>query len=135
MAHGAKDGTLIIQVAVTVAEDNKVPLASEEHPIDGYGKYAGLSGTLQTLKSWTVTAAREGILEEIELSCSHYTVAQFKITVAGVVVMSQNKIPESFTAPFPKQKLAAGSEVLIQVMSDGSATITAYCWIVGKEVS
>lgn len=135
MAHGAKDGTLIIQVAVTVGDDAKVPLASEEHPIDGYGKYSGSDSTLQELKSWTVTALREGILEEIELSVDNYAVAQFKITVAGVVVMTENLIPESFTASFPGQKLAAGSEVLVEIKSDGSTTITAYCWITAKEVS
>lgn len=135
MAHGAKDGTLIIQVAVTVEDDNKIPLASEEHPIDGYGKYEGSSSSLQTLKSWTVTADREGELRDIEIACSHYTVAQFKITVAGVTVMDTNYLPESFTAAFPPLKLAAAAQVLVQVKSDGSATIKAYCWINGKEYS
>lgn len=135
MAHGAKDGTLIMQISVTVGSDAKVPLASEQHPIDGYGKYEGNSSTLQTLKSWTVTADREGELSTIEISCSNYSVAQFKITVAGVTVMDTNYLPESFSAEFPKQKLAAAAEVLVQVKSDGSTTIKAYCWITGKEVS
>ena len=135
MPKDAPDGTLVMQVAVTIGSDNKVPIASEEHPIDGYGKYSGLASTLQTLKSWTVTAEREGELRDIELSCSNYAVAQFKITVAGTVTMDTNYLPESFTAAFPLLKLAAGDIVLVQVKSDGSTTINAYCWINGKEYS
>lgn len=135
MAHGAPDGTLIIQVAVTVGDKGKVPLTSEQYPIDGYGKYTGSAATLQTLKSWTITTDRVGKLHGIELSCDNYAVAQFKITVAGVTVMDTNLLPESFTAEFPPLDIEAEAEVLIQVKSDGSTSIVAYCWIDGKEVS
>ena len=132
--RGAPDGVLMVQVAVTVENVPIVPEPATEYPIDGYGKATRTSATLATLKSWTITADRVGILRTIEIACSNSAVGQFKITVAGKVVFTTNLIPESFSAEFPDIHLSAGQEVLIQYKSDGSTSLTGYCWITGKEV-
>jgi len=134
MARGAPDGVLMIQAVVTV---ENVPIAVEEateYVIDTYGTYSGSSDSYQDLFNRTVPADRKGILGTVELSCSNYSVATWRIVVKGVTIMEDEKLPESFSKEWPNLQLKAGQQVLVQVKSDGATSINAYCDVSYKEV-
>lgn len=134
MALDTPDFVTRVQVAVTVENVPIVPEAATEYPIETFGRLSTSSSSLQTLKTYTVNTDRVLVLRAIELSCDNYAVAQFKITVAGETVMDTNYLPESFSKEFPDIHLSAGQVVLVQVKSDGSTTIVAYCDLNAKEV-
>lgn len=122
------------QIVVTV---ENVPVPEEEATetvIDTFGSYSGSSSTYQDLFNRTIPADRKGILDEIELSCDNYAVAQFKIVVKSVTIVEDQVIPESWTKKFPSLQLKAAQQVLVQVKSDGSTTINAYCDVSYKEI-
>lgn len=125
------------QPQITVEMVGTTPTTPEpetEHAIDSYGSVTTTSSSYQTVKSWTVTAARMGILRAVELACSNYGVASWKLVVAGITVFEDKTFPESFTKGFPDLKLAAAAVVTLSVKSDGTTSITAYCDLDAKEV-
>lgn len=134
MAHGTPDWVRMIQTVVTVENVPIVPEPATEYPIDSYGRLSTSSSSYQTLKEWTVTTDRVGILRSVELSCDNYAVAQFEIVVAGTTVMEDKYLPASFTKEWPDLHLSAGQAVTVSVKSDGATTIVAYCDINAKEV-
>lgn len=126
MAHGAPDGVLMVQVAVTVENEPIVPKTSEEYAIATYGSKSTSSSTYQTVKAITTTTDRIGILRAVEISCDNYAVAQWKLIVKGVTIFEDVYIPESFTKEFPDLVMAEAETATLYVKSDGSTTITAY---------
>lgn len=134
MAHGTPDWVRMVQVVVTVENVPVVAEEATEYVIDTYGSYSGSSSTYEDLFNRTVPSDRKGILDKIELSCDNYAVALFKIVVKGVAIMSDERLPESFTKEFPGLQLKAGQQTLVQVKSDGATTIAAYCDVSYKEI-
>ena len=120
---------------VVVVENEPVPeQPGTEYAIDSFGYYKGSAGTYQELKKWTITTDRIGVLRSVELDTDHYDVAQFRITVKGTTVLEDRKIPTPFSKEWPDIKLSEAQEVLVEVKSDGSTTIKAWCDLNGKEV-
>lgn len=134
MAHGTPDWVRMVQVVVTVENKPIVPEPATEFAIDSYGYQSTSSSSYQTLKEWTITANRVGILRSVELDTDNYAVAQFKLVVAGITVLIDRKIPASFTKEFPDLHIKAGDKVTLSVKSDGATTVAAYCDLNAKEV-
>ena len=134
MAKGAPDYILLMQHVITVENVPVVVEEASEYVIDTYNIYGGNSSSYQDLFNRIVPSACKGILDEIELSCDNYSVAVFKIVVKGVTVVNGEKIPESWTKKYPGLQLKAGQQILVQVKSDGTTTINAYCDVSYKEV-
>lgn len=134
MAKDAPD--YVRQFAATVIVENVplIPSEATEYVIDTFGKYGGSSSTLQDLFNRTVPAGRKGILEEIELSCDNYEVAQWYVVVKGVVILNSETLPESFTKRFPMLELKAAQQVLVQVKSNSLTTINAWADVSYKEI-
>lgn len=123
-----------VQVVVNVENVPIVPEPASEYALDTYGTYSGSSSTLQDLFNRTVPSDRIGVLESIEFSTDNYDVATWYVEVKGVVILNNEKLPESFTKEFPTLHLAATEQVLVQVKSDGATTINAYADVSYKEV-
>lgn len=134
MARGAPDGVLMVQVAVTVENVPIVPVAAENYPVATYTYISTSSSSYQTIKEIEVTTDRVGILRAVEMDTDNYSVAQFKLVVAGVTVFEDKKIPASFTKEFPDLEMSAGQKATLSIKSDGSTTITGYCDYNYKEV-
>lgn len=127
------DGVQVVQVAVTVDNVIVLPQPANERAIAGYGNLSTSSASYQTVTSWTVAAGKGGVLSGIEIACDNYTIATWKLVVAGVTVFIGITIPSRLTKPFPNLLLAAGDVVIISVHSDGVVTINTYADIDGKE--
>lgn len=140
MAHGAPDFVTRVEVAVTVETEPGVfkvivPEAATEYAIDTFDAYSGSTDTWEDLFNQTVPSGRIGILNSIELSCDNYAVCAWKVVVKGVTIMNGEILPESFTKEFPELHLSAEEQVLVQVKSDGSTYISAWCDVSYKEVA
>lgn len=134
MGFDIPDGPQPIMTVSVIAGEPKQETETTEYAISSYGSKSTSSASYQTVKSWTITASRTGILRAVEMSCDNYAVATWRLTVAGVTVFEDVKFPESFSQGFPDLKLAAASQVLLEVKSDGATTINAYCALDAKEV-
>jgi len=105
-------------------------------PVAEYGRYSGSDATYQTLASWTVSTGREGELGEVAMACANttsYTNARFRLTIAGEVQFTEARLDLPLNLPFPRNKLDAGDQVLLEVRSV-SGTVTAAGSITGKEM-
>lgn len=134
MGFDIPDGPQPVITIQVVATEPVAETPATEYAIDSYGVVSTSSSSYQTLKSWTVTANRVGVLRSVEMACDNYAVAQFKLVVGAITVFEDKKLPESFTKEFPDIRLAAAAAVTLSVKSDGSTTITAYADFSAKEV-
>jgi len=126
---------VIWQQTIEVVESTPTPPApAAEHAIDSYGEVSTSSADYQTVKTWTVTAARIGVLRAVEMACDNYDVAEWKLVVGTVTVFEDETLPDSFTKGFPDLRLAAATVLTLSVKSDGSTTINAYADLDAKEV-
>ena len=124
-----------VLVAVTVENIPVIPAAATEYPIASFGTLNTASSDYQTVRKWTVTAGRIGILQSVEMACNNYEVAQFELIVKGVTVFVNKTMPESFTKEWPELHLAAGESVELLTKSNGSDLINVWCDFNGKEVA
>ena len=123
------------QIIVEVVGTTPItPEPETEHPIDPLGSVATSGSSYQAVHGYTVTTGRMGILRAIELSCTNYDVAQWKLVIGDTTLFEDKKLPESFTLGFPDLRLTGAIAVTVYVKSDGTTSITAYCAIDGKEV-
>jgi len=134
MGFDCPDGPQPIVTIEIVEGTPTVPTPATEVPIASYGSVSTSSATYQTVKSWTVTSGKMGILRAVEMACDNYSVAVWRLTVAGTTVFEDITLPESFTKGFPDLKLAETMQVLLEVKSNGTTTISAYCDLDAKEI-
>lgn len=122
-------------ITVEVVEAGAItPEPATEYAIDSYGSTSTASASYQTVKTWTVTADRMGILRAVEIACDRYDVAEWKLVVGDVTVFEDITLPVSFTKGLPDLKLASETTVTLSVKSDGVVTINAYADFDAKEV-
>lgn len=135
MAKDAPDGVLLIQATIMVGDEPVVEQpATETVVLETEGKVSTSSSEYQTLASWTVTTDKAGILRSLELASDDYSLAQFRITIAGVVLASAWVLPDAWSGYFADCRLAAATVVLLEGKSDGATTIGLWGAIEGKEV-
>jgi hypothetical protein len=135
MATGAPDGTLLIQVVVTVEGVAIIPGPTLGVGAGGVGRYSGNDTTPQTVLSWTVTADKVGELSEISLASTTLSHTVWRVTIGSVVWLDDAILDAILTMPWYDLKLAGGTVVKVEVHSDDVAnTINASVSIVGKEI-
>lgn len=134
MARDAPDGVLIIEIGITLGQEVVPPSSLTEKAIVALDRLTTSSATYQTVVSYTVPAAKAFVLSALELACSDYTKGQFRVTIAGEVKFTDEKLQTTFNPTFPDVNLQAGDVVLIEAKSDGSTSIDVDGAIEGKEV-
>ena len=134
MAIDAPDGTLIIEIAITLGQNSIPPSAVTETAIVKLDRWTGSAAAYQTVVTYTVPADKTFILSAIEMACSDYSVAQFRITIAGVIKFADKSLQTTFNPILADVNLSAGQIVLIEARSDGSTSINVDAAIEGKEI-
>jgi len=132
----APDWTTWVQTTVTV-EGAPVPeqAGQETAIVETEGKISDSSESYQTLASWTVTAAKVGVLRSIEIGASDYSLCQFQLTIGGVAKFTDLDLPDALTLLLADTKLAAATVVLVQGKSTTGTEVDMWGMIEGKEVS
>lgn len=135
MASDAPPWTLWQQTIIPVAGE-PVPEspATETVILETEGKVTTTSTSYQTLASWTVTAAKAGILRQLELAASDYDHALFQASVGGDVKETDWELPDAWTGYFAEARLEASTVVLLEGKSDDGTSVDLWGVIEGKEV-
>ena len=129
------DGTLRTIRAEVVASLVVPETAANETPISKTeGKVTTTSSSYQTLASWTVTAARNGVLYGVELYAVPYATALFQLTIGGVVQWTGIEFPTGLNMIFSEARLVAGTVVLVEGKSSDASSVDLWGHIEGKEV-
>ncbi|MFQ5880565.1 MAG: hypothetical protein ACE5IZ_10385 [Dehalococcoidia bacterium] len=135
MGRDHPDGTLRTIKAEVVAAAVVNEIAANETAISKTeGKVTNTDQTYQTLATWTVTAARNGILYGVEFYASAFSKAHFQLTVAGAQQWTDVELPVAFNPHFADLRLAAGDVVLLEGKSNDGTSVNMWGHIEGKEV-
>lgn len=135
MGRDHPDGTLRTIKAELVAATVVTEIAANETPISKtQGKITNTDQTYQTLATWTVTAARNGILYGIELYAVPFSAAHFRLTIGGVVQWTNFEFPTGVNQGFSDARLVAGTVVLVEGKSNDGTSVNLWGMIEGKEV-
>lgn len=124
------------QIEVTVVVDNE-PVPSQpttEAPAGDSGRYSGGDTSYQSVAKWTVTTDKVGELKEILIVSDDYDHTQIKVSIAGVDEPDDWLIQQPMPLIYEDLKLAAASEVEVQVKSTDGTSIKVDAVIVGKEI-
>lgn len=134
MARDAPDGVLIIEIGITLGQDVVPPSSVLQEAVLALSRWTGSSASYQTVVSYTVPADKAAQLSGLEIAASNYTLAQFRVTIAGEVKFTDKQLQTAFNPVFPDVELKAGDVVLIEAKSDGATSITVDGSIEGKEI-
>lgn len=134
MARDAPDGVLIIEIGITLGQEVVPPSSLTQEAVLALDRLTTSSAVYATVVSYTVPAAKAAELSALEIAASDYTLAQFRVTIAGEVKFTDKKVQTTFNPTFPEVNLKAGDVVLIEAKSDGATSITVDGAIEGKEV-
>ena len=135
MARDAPDGVLIIEIGITLGQEVVPPSSLTQKAVLALDRLTTSSATYGTVVSYTVPASKVAELSGLELMASNYTLAQFRVTIAGEVKFTDKYLQAPFNPVFPDVNLKAGDVVLIEAKSDGATSITVDGAIDGKEIS
>lgn len=135
MANDAPDGTLIIEIGITIGMASRPPSAVTEKAILYLARLTTSSATYAEVISFTVPADRTFVLSALEIASSNYAKGQFRVTIAGEQKFADRYLQTTFNPTFANVNLAAGQQVLIEAKSDGSTSINVDGAIEGKEIS
>ena len=130
----APDGTLMVEIAITVGQASVPPSSSSELAIVALDRLTTSSASYANVVSYTVPAGKAFLLAALEIACSDYTLGQFRVTIAGVVQFADEYLQTTFNPQFGNAHLAAGDVVLIEAKSDGATSIDVDGAIEGKLV-
>lgn len=128
MAHGAPDWTRQVQIVIVEAQ------AADEVPIVELDRLTTASTDYDTVVSWTVTAAKIGVLGSIEMVSDNYTKTRFKLTIGGKVYFTDIQLPIGLSLEFPDLRLAAATVVLLEAKSSDGTSVIVTGDITAKEV-
>ncbi len=135
MGRDHPDGTSLTLKAELVATLVVPEIAANETPIsETEGKVTTTSSSYQTLASWTVAAAKNGILYGVELYAVPFATALFQLTIGGVVQWTGIEFPTGLNMIFSEARLAAGTVVLLEGKSSDATSVSLWGHIEGKEV-
>ena len=126
----------VTDVQVTVIVEN-IPVPStpaKEKAITKLARASPATTDYVPVVSWTVTAARIGVLRFVEMESDDYEYTRFRLTIAGVEQFTDVQIGASLTLEWPDVKLAAGAVVLLEARSTDTTEVNVDGDILGKEV-
>ncbi|MBA7579240.1 hypothetical protein ES708_21109 [subsurface metagenome] len=130
----APDWITDVQVTVIV-ENTPVPSTpANEKAITRLDRLTTSDTEYDTVVTWTVTAAKIGILRFVEMESDNYELTRFQLTIDGVVQFTGIQIEASLTLEWPDVKLAAGAIVLLEAASSDGTEVNVDGDILGKEV-
>ena len=130
----APDGTLWTEIISVVLDTPVPPAPAHEEAITRLKRLTTALLTYQTVVSWTVTAAKIGVLRFVEMESDNYEKTRFKLTIAGEEQFTDIEIGAALTLEWPDVKLAAGDEVLLEAASSDLTEVNVDGDILGKEV-
>jgi len=130
----APDGTLWVQLVEVVVDIPVPPSSAHETAITRLDRRSTSSTTYGTVVEWTVTAAKIGILQHVELWADDNAKTRWKLTIAGVVQFTDIELGTTLSLEWPDVRLAAGAQVLLEAKSSDGSGINADGDITGKEV-
>ena len=135
MSRDHPAGPLQTNKADLVASTVVTEIAANETPISTtVGKVTNTNQVYQTLATWTVTAARNGVLYGIELYASLPPKALFQLTIGGVVKWTAIEFPAALPIFFGEARLPAATVVLLEGKSSDGTSVDLWGHIEGKEV-
>ncbi len=134
MPADAPDFVLLIQIGITLDQDVVPPSAVTHKAIIALDRWTGSDATYNTVVSYTVPVGKSFELEGLEIAASDYTLAQFRVTIAGVEQFADKYRQTSFSPRVGGPPLKAGDVVLIEAHSDGATSIDVDGAIEGKEI-
>lgn len=91
-------------------------------PIPFVGRLSTSSSTYATVVSWTVGVGVEGDLREIALITDIFASTEWRITIGGTVRITDQVIQGALSLPFPENRLATGTVVLVEARSPDNVT-------------
>lgn len=131
----APDYTLWMAPVIPVGGDAVPESPDLETPIlETEGKVTTTETTYQTLATWTVTAAKAGVLRCLELDSDDFAHSLFKITMKGVVKETDWEIQKAWTGFFAECRLEAADVILLEGKSSDGTSVSLWGVIDGKEV-
>lgn len=122
---------------VIEAEPGSVP--ERTHAIGLVSESTFLLAAYQQILSWTVTASRRGYLREIAADSNNPAFAEYRITVAGDVLVNGETSQDVIGLDWKQMnngkglEIKSGLTVLIECRSDGVNNVTATGLINGVE--
>lgn len=108
------------------------PVSEYGTPKGDIGYYSGASTNYTTLKLLTVSTGKYGVLHEV--SMTPHPKALFRLTIGGVTQFTDIKLINPVTLKFPPCKLAAATQILIEVKSSDGTSIEVNGEVSLKEV-
>lgn len=135
MAGDHPDGTGQSLQAELVGTTVVPVIAAAETPIvASQGLVTNTDQTYQALATWTVTAARNGLLYGVELYTSSWSKTRWRLSIGGVVKYTAVEWPTAVNHFFAEARLAAGTIVLLEGTSSDGTSVDMWGIIEGKEV-
>lgn len=134
MATDAPDYTLIIEIGITLGGASVPPSSLTELAIVVLDRLTTSLNAYQTVVEYVVPYAKTFVLSALEIACSDYTAAQFRVSIAGVTQFTDEKLQTTFNPTFANVNLKAGDIVKVEAQSDGSTSIDVDGAIEGKEI-
>ena len=98
-------------------------------------RWTGSSSSYNTVVSYTCPTGKTAILTTLEIACSNYLVAVFRVTIAGVVMFADKYLTTHFNPLLTDVRLKAGQTILVEAHSDGAISIDVDAAIEGREIS
>jgi len=130
----APDGTIWV-THVHVVVDTPVPeVPAHEEVITELDRLTTSSTDYQTVVSWTVSVAKVGILQFVEMESDDYEHTRFRLTIADEVQFTDVQLEEALALEWPCVKLAAGDIVLLEAKSSDTTEVNVDGDILGKEI-
>lgn len=130
----APDGTLWTEIVSVVVDTPVPPSPAHEFAVTKLARLTTSSTDYGTVVSWTVTAARVGILQFVEMESDDYELTRFQLTIGGVVQFTDIELGASLTLEWPLVRLAAEAVVLLEAKSSDGTEVKVDGDILGKEV-
>lgn len=97
--------------------------------------YVSIADTdYHTVASWTVAAGKKGVLRRCEMETDSYSIARWRLTIAGVQQFTGIQIISACTLEYPDVVLAEADQVLLEATSSDGSAIAVNGDITGKEM-
>ena len=141
MGRDHPDGTLktivvnvITETPSGVADPAPIPTPTTQTDNSQVAPLTTSSASKQTVVTRTVSSNKIGRLEDIEIDCDNWPIARLSVSIGGVYLFEDKQFQNPLSLYFYARRLAPATVVMVQVLSDGTTSITAWgAIIMGEE--